>query len=336
MNTGETCCSKRLGIIEHSRFQAALDRFGHGRLLRVEAINPHKFGQNVFLTSDRGEFVLRGRPHFPWQLPKEKFFTDLLHERSAVPVAWPYELEPDPGLFGWPYALMPKLPGRQLSDPAVVRSLSPADRIEIAALAGATLATLKAVDYPFAGDFALASGGIAPFAEEHAAWVEGRISESIREARKVNCSMTRAEEEWLTGICASARPALAGEFTPVFVMQDYREGNLAVEQRAGEWQVTGLFDFMEPYFSDGEIDLCRPFACYLEEGRPELAQAFLRGYLARRALRPGYRERYPAYVLLDRLMLWNFARRFGGLEQELTLRGWLEKYLDTGVFAGLA
>lgn len=61
--------SKHLGLLAHDQFQAALNRFGLGDFLYAEPIPFGLFGQNVFLTSTEGEFVLHGRPHFPWQFP---------------------------------------------------------------------------------------------------------------------------------------------------------------------------------------------------------------------------------------------------------------------------
>ena len=61
--------SKHLGLLSPDQFQAALNRFGLGNFLHAEPIPFGLFGQNVFLTSIVGEFVLRGRPHFPWQFP---------------------------------------------------------------------------------------------------------------------------------------------------------------------------------------------------------------------------------------------------------------------------
>jgi len=50
-------------------------------------------------------------PHYPWQFPKERLIARLLHERTRAPVSWPYLLDPSDDIFGWSYALMPRLPG---------------------------------------------------------------------------------------------------------------------------------------------------------------------------------------------------------------------------------
>src|SRR5687767_15317798 len=117
--------SKRLGPITPAQFQASLHRFGLGTFVCAEAVVGGLFGQNVFVTSTSGRFVLRGVPHYDWQLPTERFFARALHERTAAPVPWPYLLDPATDIFGWSYALMPRMPGLNLSDPAVTPTLSP-------------------------------------------------------------------------------------------------------------------------------------------------------------------------------------------------------------------
>ena len=50
--------SKHLGLLSHEQFQMALNRFGLGKFLHAEPIPFGLFGQNVFVTSTEGEFVL--------------------------------------------------------------------------------------------------------------------------------------------------------------------------------------------------------------------------------------------------------------------------------------
>src|SRR5215208_8330302 len=112
--------SKRLGRISPEQFQAALTRLGLGEYVKAEPVPFGLFGQNVFLTSTQGEFVLRGVPHYPWQFPTEQFIINQLHERTQVPVPYPYLLEPSEDIFGWSFVLMPRLLGLHLQDKAVV------------------------------------------------------------------------------------------------------------------------------------------------------------------------------------------------------------------------
>jgi aminoglycoside phosphotransferase (APT) family kinase protein len=145
--------SQRLGVLSGEQLQAALDRFGLGRLLDAEPVKGGLFGQNVFLTSSHGEYVLRGKPHYPWQLARERFFSRLIAERTSVPVAWLYSIEAGEEPFGWSYAVMPRLPGLRLGDPEVREALTTPDRLAIARALGEALAALKSLRWPYAGRY---------------------------------------------------------------------------------------------------------------------------------------------------------------------------------------
>ncbi len=73
-------------MLRPAQFQAALTRFGRDQFDGAVRITGGLFGQNVFVTSTTGAYVLRGKPHDVWQFPAERFFARLLHERARVPV----------------------------------------------------------------------------------------------------------------------------------------------------------------------------------------------------------------------------------------------------------
>src|SRR5829696_4304705 len=143
--------SRRLGSIDDAQFRSALERLGLGEFVRAEPVAGGLFGQNVFVASTTGEYVLRGAPHYDWQFPTERFFARVLHERTCAPVPWPYLLDPAEDIFGWSYALMPRMPGLNLSDPAVTATLSPAERLAIARAVGENLVLMHQLTWPAAG-----------------------------------------------------------------------------------------------------------------------------------------------------------------------------------------
>src|SRR5215217_9186712 len=143
--------SQRLGSIDDEQFRSALERLSLGEFVRAEPVAGGLFGQNVFVTSTTGEYVLRGAPHYDWQLPSERFFARLLHERTRAPVPWPYILDPDDDIFGWSYAVMPRMPGLQLSDTAVAAGLTRKDRLGIAQALAENLALMQELTWPFVG-----------------------------------------------------------------------------------------------------------------------------------------------------------------------------------------
>ncbi len=352
----QTVYSQRLGAITDAQFQAALDHFDLGRLIRAEAIPYGLFGQNVFLTSTAGEFVLRGDPHFDWQFPTEQFHAEFLHERAAMPTPIPYQIDHTTEIFGWSYAIMPRMPGLQLADPAVSASLSDSDRLAIARTVGATLAQFQQATNPIAGRYHSASGKIEPFDRTHEiAWPlpvdmfacftgvpAAPISASERakavlrwhlhSARAANPPATpQADVDWVEGLIDAADRALNDDFEPCFVHQDYKLQNLVVSHEANGWQVTGLFDLMEGYFGDGEVDLSRQYAAYLNqpEGK-SLAREFLYGYLSQRAPRPGFEQRFIIYMLLDRMFVWDYFQSFDRAwrAKHGSFREWVSPYLS--------
>jgi len=159
----EKMYSQRLGILSDAQFQAALNRFQLGYFISAEPIPFGSFGQNVFVSSTTGEYVLRGQPHFQWQFPTEQFFTHLLHEQTSVPVPWPYRLQPDTEIFGWSFVLMPRMPGLQLADPQVKAALGPAEREGIARALGENLAHMQEAKWSSSGRYNAATHSVEPF-----------------------------------------------------------------------------------------------------------------------------------------------------------------------------
>lgn len=340
--------SKRLGAISDAQLQAALDRFDLGRLNRAEPVTGGLFGQNLFLASSKGEFVFRGAPHHGWQLPTERFFCKMLHERTRIPAPWPFLIDEHTDIFGWSFAIMPKMAGLHLSNPETRRSLSFDDRRGIARALGRGLAAMHELTWPKEGryvpetdtveGFVLAQELKFPFhtparplagvgSPTGAERVIALIRELTTRSQKRGANATIEDADWTEKVISEAQDALEIPYEPCIVMQDYQEGNVVVERTGGEWQVSGVFDLGGAYFGDGEADLCRPIASYLDRDA-SLAKAFLDAFLKERPTRDGFESRFPVYMLLDRLIIWEYVQRN---EPEVakrlgTLRGWAEQY----------
>jgi hypothetical protein len=184
--------SKRLGMLSDDQLQTALKRFGLGDFVHAEPIPFGLFGQNLFLTSTKGEFVLRGVPHSDWQFPTEQFFAEQLHQKTRVPVPYPYLLEPSTDIFGWSFIIMPRLSGLQTIDPKVTSQLTLEDRLEIARAMAKTLAEAHALTWDCAGKYNPEINSVQPFEADYRAWVVRRIRENVAASRNYNNHTTEA------------------------------------------------------------------------------------------------------------------------------------------------
>ncbi|GHO43035.1 phosphotransferase family protein [Ktedonospora formicarum] len=343
----ERIYSQRLGKIADEQFQAALDHFHLGCFLHAEAIPFGNFGQNVFVTSTTGEYVLRGCPHIWWQFPTEQFFARQLYKRTSVPVPWPYLVETSPEIFGWSFVLMPRMSGLQLADPQVKAQLGTADKLGIARALGKNMAHMQELTWPIAGRYNAARETVELFERtQEFPWLSmeslsdietityservlGHLRHRLASAHTCNAATTTQEDlAWVEELIAEAQEAFDEPYEPCFLMEDYKEGNLVVTQHSNSWQVSGLFDLMQAHFGDGESDLSRPIGEYLNED-PQLAGTFFEEYRRHRVLRSGFARRFPVYMLLDRAILWEFFQRQGWSwwPEEWTFRNWASQYI---------
>jgi fructosamine-3-kinase len=144
----------------------------------------------------------------------------------------------------------------------------------------------------------------------------------LERARATNDHTTTQDAAWVEEILEKGRSALQEPLTSCLVMEDYQEGNVVFSRTSADWEISGVFDLMQCYFGDGEIDLSRTAATYLDE-QPEVAREFLISYLRLSPPRRGFDQRFPVYMILDRLIIWEYverqepevARRLGSLRE---------------------
>lgn len=324
--------SERLGEISNQQFQLALDKFELGKLEKAKPVKFGNFGQNVFLTTNKGEFVFRGKPHYSWQFKNEQLMTKLLHEKTKTPVAYPYFVDEDTSTFGWSYAIMPRLKGLQLADEKISATLTDQDSKELVQAYGENLALMHDLTWEYSGKWTDNYDGIKPFAPNFSSWVIEFINSLVAKSIKANQATTESDKAWVESVIKSGSEALEVPFTPTFVMQDYQESNTLVDKVNGKWQVTGVFDLMESYFGNGEADLSRMYV-QLQSRKIKYGSKFIQAYLNKKPARDGFKKRFPIYVVADRLLVWEWAQRTGNIwwEKELSFRDWCEGYTQLEV-----
>lgn len=323
--------SARLGEISDAQLQRALDCFGLGRLQGARPAPGGLFGQNVMLESTAGAFVLRTHPHADWQLPKERFFSRLVHEHDHVPVPWPYHFEPSTDIFGWPFAVVPAIPGSS-GEQAFGGNHRAAHDPTLAAAAGVALGRLHLTHTSKTGAYDLNSDTLTPNSGSYREHIEAIIGALIEQSHAASDATTQADDDWVAGLLGRARPAMDEPFQPAVVHLDYAPGNILGAGDGSGWHVTGIVDWMTAEAGDPEADLSRFLA--LSRGRGDAARTFLDAYLSIQPRRDGFEQRFPVYMLLDRLWIWEYGQRnHTWFEPGTSLRDFAEPFL--GVLEGV-
>jgi hygromycin-B 7''-O-kinase len=300
--------SERLGVIDPDQLFAVAERFDLGEVTGAEPATRGLFGQNVFLTTSKGRFVLRGHPHGHVQLTKERRVADFIDERSSLPAPWPYVVCDDTELFGWSYAVMPMLEG--ITGSILWDATDERGKIRLAAAAGEALARLHEADSDFFGPY---DAQLDDFIEldDFADWALHRLDHWRAACRAVNALPTEAEL-FIDELIESCAPALREPFTPVLVHHDFKLGNLNFTD---ELVPSGVFDLFEAYIADGEEDIVRMLWSVDSD---EQRRAFVDAYAAHYPLRPGAAERLVLYAVSDWMVIWEYGKRVGSWFEDTT------------------
>jgi aminoglycoside phosphotransferase (APT) family kinase protein len=292
--------SERLGVIDPDQLYEVADRFDLGDVTGAEAAPGGLFGQNLFLTTTKGEFVLRGNPHGHVQLTKERRVAELINEGSSLPAPWPYEVCDDTSTFGWTYAVMPRLEGTQ--GELLWNEADLDDRVELAAACGEALAMLHETKSETFGPYDAQLDAFIAL-DDFPEWWLHRFEHWRSTCRAINAMSTEAER-FIDDLLERCSPALAEPFRPVLVHHDFKLGNVNFD--AEDYEPLGIFDLFEAYLADGEEDLVRMLWTVQ---RDEERRAFIEAYTDEVELRPGAGERLELYALADWLVIWEYGQR---------------------------
>ncbi|WP_374020491.1 aminoglycoside phosphotransferase family protein [Paenibacillus thiaminolyticus] len=328
MTTTVFFASKSLGALTDSQLQRMLDRFGLGRLLRSAPTEHGVMKQTLFITSTAGEFVLKGNPLYPGQWKEEAYFIRHLHAKTGVNVPYPYLIDESDDIFGWSYALMPRLPGRHIQGPELLHHEE--DACAIAAELGRALLSLHGWKAEHPGEFDPDSGHIRPFADSYTAWLYGTIRYWLDDAAKYSV-ITDQDKKWVEQLLDNAQAAMDRLDSPAFVMGDFKPENVLVQQSDRGWEVSGVIDFTTSYFGDAIADLPKLTALYLERGEEEQAASFLSAYIGDSALlQEGFLERFRVHMLHQRLLRWGCAQAMKQVtwDPALSFSEWAEPYTE--------
>jgi aminoglycoside phosphotransferase (APT) family kinase protein len=243
------------------------------------------------------------------QLTKERRVAAFLNERSSLPVPWPYQVCEDADIFGWTFAVMPRLPGA--SGAELWQSSDEDGRLEIAAAAGDALAMLHEAEADLFGPYDAQLDDFIAL-DDFPDWALHRLEHWRSACRAVNALATEAEL-YIDDLIEKHSPALREPFTPVLVHHDFKPGNLNFDPDTLEPE--GVFDLMEAYIADPEEDVVRML---WSVDNDEQRKAFVDAYTADQAFRPGAADRLTLYALSDWLVVWEYGHRMASWFEDTT------------------
>jgi len=325
--------SERLGDISEHQLQEAANRFELGQIEKTESAISGLFGQNIFVTVKNPlgieRWVFRGAPHWPWQFDKEKYFVSRLAQSTEAPVPWPYYTDDDVSLFGWPYAWLKWLPGDSPTDQWL--SANKVAPQQLATAIARTLGELHRLRFPVTGEYNPETDTLAP-EPSFAAWVSKSLDSWIEKVDAISGAFDNQDKDLIGELRDTCTISLNEHFEPQFVHYDFKLGNINLKLEKDGCRLTGVFDFMTAAAGDGEQDFSR-ILCELQRYGPIAVKAFLRCYRNHHELRNGYRERFSLYLLMDRLVIWEYGKRNNvWFDKSMRFRQFLEPYLQIREF----
>ncbi|NWL89768.1 phosphotransferase [Paenibacillus sp. 79R4] len=321
--------SPKLGEITDGLLQRVLHRFNLGELISFAPTSKGVGQQTLFLQSSTGEYVLKGNPLYPGQFIEEKYYIEHLRSMTSLPVPLVYIVDEAEDILGWSYAIMSRLSGVHLSDPATYAGLSETERDQVASLLADTLAQMQCWKADSFGEYKPLEGSIAEFPEGYTSWLYKRIRYWLSDAG--NYSMVTAQDlAWMEDVLRASEQAFNELSAPTFVMGDYKLDNLLFQRQGDAWSLSGIFDFTTGYFGDGLADVSRIMNMYLDRGEREVATRFIRKYYLQTPSKSGFAERFRVHMLHQRVLDWGCAYAINEVtwDRELSFSAWVSPFIE--------
>jgi hypothetical protein len=294
-----------LGAIPLDRFQRAADRFDLGPVADVAALGG-AHGNNVGLTAGSRAWVLRAAvgPVTVDTLRRERFFAQTIVEQSRMAASQPYLIDESSGIFGWPYALMARLPG------TVLQYTHRRDWYEVGHELGYAVAALHGIRFPHAGEWSPSLDAIAPAGLAPDAWFAQRFASFQQRLGETWTSLDADSRTLVERAVDAAIPTIEG-YDPTYVHGDLGIANLVGHETRDGFAFTGVVDLGGGLAGDPDEDLAVPIWWPLYWGNAEAARSFIEGYRGVRPPRARQEVRVRAYVAISLLTNWDVGRRHG-------------------------
>jgi len=321
--------SNKLGVINDNQLQSTLEKFNLGRLISSEITANGAMGQTIFVSSTEGDFVLKGNPLYDGQLLEEKFFIENIHKRTKVTVPVPYIIDHSGDIFGWSYAIMPRLPGEHLNS----CNFSIDEKYAVAELIAGTLSEFHTWKVTAFGDLNTDNFTITPFKESYKQWLFNRIMFWLEDAKKYS-EITVEDINWVQDLLEQSNDALEKFHTPTFVMGDFKPGNFLIHAEEGKLQIGGVFDFTNSYFADPISDLIKMVTYYIDANERDFAKHLIKVYFGELEEEiETVIKRMKVHMLHQRVLDWGCAKAMNMVtwNDDLPFYKWVELYTDSVV-----
>jgi aminoglycoside phosphotransferase (APT) family kinase protein len=309
--------------------QRVFDQHQLGRVISMQPAAGGSFRQVLEIASSSGYWIFKGAPLKPEQFYAEHFYTSLLHEKTGLPVPWPYIHDTSCSVFDWDFALMPRLGGVELGDPAVWAGLAPDEQLELAVDMGKALASVAAVTAAEASTYDFPARDVRPFAQGFASGLGTELQELIHRIREMSPeSIPERDVAWIEdGIVDLLRHTTA-DTDPRLTMQDFKDQNMVGRKSENGWRISGLFDLGGLHFGDPAMGFCRQIAQFhTYEHGDVLARRFVQSAIDHGMDASHLAQRVKGFAIHERLCIWEWAKREGRdeiLGAASTFREWAE------------
>lgn len=330
MTTKILFASNKLGDITNEQLQQMLNQHNLGELISAKRTDNGAMGQTMFVHSSKGDFVLKGNPLFPGQLKEEQFFVNNISKCSNISVPTSYIIDNSKSIFGWSYAIMPKLRGKHLNDREVADELINDDKEQIAEIIANTLSQLHSWSVDICGEYDSKTNSLKAFEEGYTIWLFNRIRYWLKDAEKYS-EITFGDIKWVDDVLQHAKDAFDQFDTPTFVMGDFKPGNFLVLYEGQEWKISGVFDFTNAYFGDPLADLIKILTIYIDNDELHEAKYLIKVYTADTDNKEQITERLKVHMLMQRILDWGCAKAIGAVtwDENMPFSVWAEQYMKT-------
>ncbi|WMT39661.1 hypothetical protein RE628_19965 [Paenibacillus sp. D2_2] len=198
--------TNKVGVLTNNQVQEMLDRYNLGKLISIQETSKGVGKQTMFVSSTAGEFVLKGNPLYEGQFVEEKFYIENLSELTNLPLSLPYIVDQQNDIFGWTYAIMPRLSGVHFNDQDLKEQMNLEEKIEIVEVLVECLCKLHHWKVESYGEFDPKNYTIRPFHDSYKTWIYHRIRYWLEDAKKYSVITTK-DVNWVEDLLLECEEA---------------------------------------------------------------------------------------------------------------------------------